>query len=418
MSSPSNSFSNKQCLLEDEETFDLDVLKQSNSPSSTFRDLVSNTCHNNIKTRVFPLPSTNIRSRLPSICYGKDGSSSIDEYSTESSSSTSDNSELSLPKSNYRIMILGAKKVGKTSIVRQFLYDKFSDGYKETVDDMYRGEFDIYGKTVGFDIQDVSGQYVYEFPGMRTVSLASTDAFILVFSFDSFESWEEVRQLRDMIQADKGEEVPIVIVGNKSDVTTSLDERIPFESLEATVVFDWENGYVECSAKERFNINKIFKELLQQAKTKYDFDGPPSTPSYTNTQTQSNAFRGCNFSNPTTIRNSTSPGILSQNGKTSCPKSRGNDVLKRRQSLPVVCPVNVMSKIAEKTEVNGAGSFGSTGSRKRGTLINGSLMKHLNISGANGMSESEKPDGIKSGKSPVNRRASMAALRKDSCKVQ
>ena len=169
MSSPSNYY--KQCLVEDEETFDLDVHKQSNSPSSTFRDLVSNTCHNNIKTRVFPLPSTNVRSRLPSICYATKDGSSLDEYSTESSSSTDNSEKLSLPKSNYRIMILGAKKVGKTSIVRQFLYDKFSDGYKETMDDMYRGEFDIYGKTVGFDIQDVSGQYVYEFPGMRVYTL-------------------------------------------------------------------------------------------------------------------------------------------------------------------------------------------------------------------------------------------------------
>ena len=368
MSFPTNSFSNKHCLVEDEETFDIGVHKQSNSPSSTFRDLVSNTCHNNIKTRVFPLPSTNIRTRLPSICYGKDGSS-VDENSTESSSST-DNSELSLPKSNYRIMILGAKKVGKTSIVRQFLYDKFSDGYKETMDDMYRGEFDIYGKTVGFDIQDVSGQYVYEFPGMRTVSLASADAFVLVFSFDSFESWEEVTQLRDMIQADKGEEVPIVVAGNKSDATSSLDERFePIESLEATVVFDWENGYVECSAKERFNINKIFKELLQQAKTKYDFDVPPTTPSYTNTQNQSTASRGGNFPNTTAIRNSTSPGLLNQNGKASCTKSRGNDVLKRRQSLPVVCPANVLSNFAERTDSNASGSIGSHTSRKRGSVL-------------------------------------------------
>lgn len=414
MSSPRHSDSNRQGLVEDDDVFEFGSHKQSNSPS-TFRDLVSNTCHNNVKTRVFPLPSTNIRSRLPSICYGKD-TSSLDEYSNESSSST-DNSDLNIPKSNYRIMILGAKKVGKTSIVQQFLYDKFSEGYKETVDDMYRGEFDIYGKTIGFDIQDVSGRYVYEFPGMRTVSLASTDAFVLVFSFDSFESWEEVTHLRDMIQADKGEEIPIVVVGNKSDAKTSLDDRIPFESLEATVIFDWENGYVECSAKERFNINKIFKELLQQAKTKYDFEDPTSTPSHTTTQNQANALRGISFGNSATIRNSSSSGLMSQNGKSSCTKSRGNDMLKRRQSLPVVCPANVLSKVRENAEINGAGSFSSNSSRKRGTTINGSMMKPSNKFGSHGMSESEKNEGNKDGIFPINRRASIAALRKDSCKV-
>ena len=83
---------------------------------------------------------------------------------------------------------------GKTSIIRQFLYDKFSPVYKETVDDMYRGEFDIHGHSVAFDIQDVSGGYVYEFPGMRDVSLSSADAFVIVFAMDDADSWEEVNR--------------------------------------------------------------------------------------------------------------------------------------------------------------------------------------------------------------------------------
>ena len=45
-------------------------------------------------------------------------------------------------KSTYRILVLGASKTGKTSIVRQFLYDQFSPAHTETMDDMYRGEFE------------------------------------------------------------------------------------------------------------------------------------------------------------------------------------------------------------------------------------------------------------------------------------
>ncbi len=53
--------------------------------------------------------------------------------------------------------------------MRQFLYDQFSPQYRETAaEDMYRGEFEIHGQVVGFDIQDVSGGYVYEFPGECT----------------------------------------------------------------------------------------------------------------------------------------------------------------------------------------------------------------------------------------------------------
>jgi len=66
--------------------------------------------------------------------------------STDSSNSSSNASDLSAAKSNYRIILLGARRVGKTSIVRQFVYDKFSSLYRETVDDMYRGEFEIHGQ--------------------------------------------------------------------------------------------------------------------------------------------------------------------------------------------------------------------------------------------------------------------------------
>ena len=72
------------------------------------------------------------------------------------------------------------------------------------MDDMYRGEFaDAHGNTVNFDIQDVGGAYVYEFPAMRSISLASADAFVLVFSLDKAQTWNEVSRLRDMVREAK-----------------------------------------------------------------------------------------------------------------------------------------------------------------------------------------------------------------------
>ena len=103
-------------------------------------------------------------------------------------------------KSKFRIMILGAPKTGKTAIVRQFLYDQFSTVHKETTDDMYRGEFeDWHGRPITFNIQDVGGRYVYDFPSMRSVSFQSADAFILVFSLSEASTWNEAYVLRDMI---------------------------------------------------------------------------------------------------------------------------------------------------------------------------------------------------------------------------
>ena len=93
------------------------------------------------------------RSRLSSLHSNYE---SVDSSNSGSNSvgSNCNGGELPAAKSNYRILVLGACGVGKTSIVRQFLYDKFSPKYKATAcEDMYRGEFEIHGQTVGFDIQ-------------------------------------------------------------------------------------------------------------------------------------------------------------------------------------------------------------------------------------------------------------------------
>ena len=93
------------------------------------------------------------RSRLSSLHSNYE---SVDSSNSGSNSVNGSNGGGDLPaaKSNYRILVLGACGVGKTSIVRQFLYDKFSPKYKATAcEDMYRGEFEIHGQTVGFDIQ-------------------------------------------------------------------------------------------------------------------------------------------------------------------------------------------------------------------------------------------------------------------------
>ena len=112
----------------------------------------------------------------------------------------------------YRVVVLGSSMVGKTSIISQFLYDSFISGYKETVDEMYHGEFDVGGCELTLNIQDTGGSYVDEFPAMVGVSLASVDAVLLVFSVAELHSFEEVSRLRDLVHSVKGDETPIVVV--------------------------------------------------------------------------------------------------------------------------------------------------------------------------------------------------------------
>lgn len=101
-------------------------------------------------------------------------------------------------KQQHRVVVMGAAKVGKTCIISQFLYDKFNLRYKQTVEELHRGEYELPdGSALTLDILDTSGSF--EFPAMRTLSITTGAAFILVYAVDDRESWYEVERLRSLV---------------------------------------------------------------------------------------------------------------------------------------------------------------------------------------------------------------------------
>ncbi|XP_066256425.1 ras-related protein Rap-1 isoform X1 [Euwallacea similis] len=167
----------------------------------------------------------------------------------------------------HKIVMMGAAKVGKSSLISQFLYGTFSSKYKRTVEEMHHGDFNVQGVHLTLDILDTSG--AYEFPAMRALSISSADAFVLVYDVTDANTFEEARALRDQIHETKcSANVPIVVVGNKIDLTGNRE--VDTATTESVVTVDWENGFVEASAKENVNVSKVFKELLAQAKVKYN----------------------------------------------------------------------------------------------------------------------------------------------------
>ncbi|GFR79144.1 Ras-related protein RABD2a [Elysia marginata] len=174
--------------------------------------------------------------------------------------------------SQYRIAVMGPAAVGKSAIVHQFLYGKFQPDYKKTVEDMHSKEFDLDGTKITLELLDTAGAYT--FPSMRRLAIATSHAFVLVYSQDDKDSFREVTELRDVIIAQREtEEVPIVIVANKADCETTNNRCERLETVEtecAIANVDWNNGFVSASAKKGNNVVAIFAEvlrLLSQEKT-------------------------------------------------------------------------------------------------------------------------------------------------------
>lgn len=103
-----------------------------------------------------------------------------------------------LPKEEHRIVMMGSAKVGKSSIISQFLYDKYLTRYRETVEELHRGEYDLPdGASLTLEILDTSG--AFQFPAMRALSISNGGAFILVYAVDDEETWAQVVRLREQV---------------------------------------------------------------------------------------------------------------------------------------------------------------------------------------------------------------------------
>ena len=122
----------------------------------------------------------------------------------------------------YRLVVLGAGRVGKSSVVSRLLSGRFSDSYRPTVEDLHCREFSVSGSTIKLDILDTAGNL--EFPAMRRLSISTANAFLLVFAVDSRDSFETVKELWEQIRDLRGSnyrDLPCVVVANKCDIVAS-----------------------------------------------------------------------------------------------------------------------------------------------------------------------------------------------------
>ena len=93
--------------------------------------------------------------------------------------------------------------------------------------------------------------------------MKSGQGFLLVFSITSKSSLNELNELREQLVNLKDDpNVPIVLVGNKSDLE---DDRQVSRARAFAVSQQWGNvPYYETSARRRQNVNEVFVDVCRQ----------------------------------------------------------------------------------------------------------------------------------------------------------
>ena len=169
--------------------------------------------------------------------------------------------QITIPAIN--IVIFGAGGVGKTSLIRRYLYNKFTECYTPTVEDDYRKIIECNGNLCDMTILDTAG--TYQFPAMRKHAIQHGHGFVVVYAIDDPMSLDEAKRLhREIIKTKGRDEVPIVLVGNKSDKSPLGRRKISNEDGNS-VITDW--GFcavhMEASARINHNVKNIFDTVIE-----------------------------------------------------------------------------------------------------------------------------------------------------------
>ncbi|KAM9886991.1 hypothetical protein OXX69_013496, partial [Metschnikowia pulcherrima] len=166
---------------------------------------------------------------------------------------------------DYKIVVLGAGGVGKSSITVQFVQGVYVESYDPTIEDSYRKQIEIDGRACDLEILDTAG--VAQFTAMRELYIKSGKGFLLVYSVTDENSLQELLALREQVLRIKdSESVPMVLIGNKCDLD---DDRVISIDDGMNVSQQW--GLVpfyETSAMYKTNVDEAFIDVVRQVMRK------------------------------------------------------------------------------------------------------------------------------------------------------
>ncbi|KAH6796639.1 RAB GTPase-like protein H1E [Perilla frutescens var. hirtella] len=149
------------------------------------------------------------------------------------------------PLAKYKLVFLGDQSVGKTSIITRFMYDKFDTTYQATIG------IDFLSKTM-----DTAGQE--RFRSLIPSYIRDSSVAVVVYDVANRQSFLNTTKWVEEVRTERGGDVIIVLVGNKTDLVDKRQVSIEEGDGKAR---DSGIMFIETSAKAGFNIKPLFRKI-------------------------------------------------------------------------------------------------------------------------------------------------------------
>ena len=162
------------------------------------------------------------------------------------------------PLAKYKLVFLGDQSVGKTSIITRFMYDNFDRHYQATIGiDFLSKTMYLEDRTVRLQLWDTAGQE--RFRSLIPSYIRDSSVAVVVYDVSNRASFTNTTKWVEDVRAERGNDVVICLVGNKTDLGNDKRQVSTEEGEEKAK----KDGllFMECSAKAGYNVKSLFRKL-------------------------------------------------------------------------------------------------------------------------------------------------------------
>lgn len=171
----------------------------------------------------------------------------------------------------FKVLVIGDVGCGKTSLVRRFIHDSFSEQGKPTIGvDFALKVMEKPNCIVRMQLWDIAGQE--RFGNMTRIYYKDAVAALILMditqdqkTLEGARRWK--RDLDEKVLVDD-EPVPALLICNKIDASTEAYREKVKEQLEKVAEEDKFRGYLMTSVKNNENIDSAFDLILKEIMSK------------------------------------------------------------------------------------------------------------------------------------------------------
>uniref|UniRef100_A0A8B9KFY0 EF-hand domain-containing protein n=1 Tax=Astyanax mexicanus TaxID=7994 RepID=A0A8B9KFY0_ASTMX len=170
------------------------------------------------------------------------------------------------PDRLFKIVLVGNSSVGKTSLLRRFCDDCFCPGTSATVGIDYSVKTLVVDNSqVALQMWDTAGQERYR--SITKQFFRKADGVVVMYDITSEQTFTAVRSWLASVQEGAGEDIPVMLLGNKTDLEGQRE--IQFKAGEK-LAKDSQLIFFECSAFSGHNVTESMVQLARILKEQED----------------------------------------------------------------------------------------------------------------------------------------------------